>query len=53
MRFDFGNYGQALTSSRGEFGTYGEKLIHPDVIECIRTNQRICETFGEIVDDAF
>jgi len=38
---------------KGEFGTYGEKLTDPDVIECIRTNQRICEPFGEIVDDAF
>ena len=38
---------------KGEFGTYGEKLIDPDIIECIRTNQRICEPFGEIVDDAF
>ena len=33
---------------KGEFGTYGEKLIDPDIIECIRTNQRIFEPFSEL-----
>ena len=38
---------------KGESGTYGEKLLEPDVIEYIRNNKCICEPFGEIVDEAF
>ena len=34
-------------------GTYSEKLTEPGVLEIINENKRICEPYGELVDQAF
>ena len=34
-------------------GTYTEKLSHPGVLETINRNKRLCEPFGDAVEEAF